>query len=359
MLLNVIVGALMAGVVGAAPAATHGLPLSVYAVSKGPLLNGVSVSRGGRVFASMPRWTSDATPGVAEVGRDGSFTPFPGGAWNDWRSGESGEGRLVSVRSVMVDEDDYLWVLDEGPPMLARTVAPSAGLLPKLVQFDLKRNEAIKVYTIGPSVAPEGSNLGHIQTDANFIYISEPGLGAIIVIDRKSGAMFRRLAGAPQSKADPTVRPVIAGRELLVRGEVPQVHLDLLELDKSGDWLYFMSLFGPDLYRIKVADLTNMSLDDAALAARIERVADVPPSTGLTKDREGRLYVCSITDQAILRLAADKSWEVIAQDPRIDIPNAPSFAPDGSFYFPVSRSDLAVEGKPAGDSTIFRIGPVL
>ena len=49
------------------------------------MLNGVAVSPRGRVFASFPRWTSLAAPSVMEAMPDGSFEPYPGDAWNEWR----------------------------------------------------------------------------------------------------------------------------------------------------------------------------------------------------------------------------------------------------------------------------------
>jgi hypothetical protein len=347
--------------IGAAHSQTQiaGFPLNVYATSPGPLINGVAVSPSGRVFASLPRWSKGATPGVAEITTDKEFTPFPGKGWNDWTPESKPDFKFVSVHSVYADHENQLWVADEGSPIVSRTVEHSANILPKVVQIDLGTGTVRKVYPIRSTVlTSKGSDIGHVRVDRQYIYVSEPGLGSIIVIDRRSGVMHRRLADVAQSKADPTIAPVIKGEPLLVNGGVPQIHLDLLELDTTGKWLYFMPLFGPHLYKIRIADLVNFGIDDSVLANRIDIAADVPPSTGLTKDRYGVLYLCSLTDMAIVRLDQRGIKHVITSDPRINLPNEPSFGPDGSLYFPVSRPAFVKNSGPDQAAIIYRIGPL-
>ncbi|HKT53131.1 MAG TPA: L-dopachrome tautomerase-related protein [Caulobacteraceae bacterium] len=328
----------------------------MVAALPGVLLNGVAVSPTGRIFISVPRWQDVPTPGVIELLPGGSHRPFPGNDWNAWRTGQPAENAFVSVHSISADQDGNLWVVDEGPPFHGRpstTAAqdPYAGVLPKIVQIDIASGKVVQTYPIDREAAPPGSNFGHVRIDGRFLYVSEPGIGSVIVIDRRTKAIHRRLAGVKAAKADPTVMPSFAGVPIAPAGEAPQIHLDHMEIDAKGEKLFFMSLFGPTLYSIKIADLTNWSLSDQDLEKRISVEGPVPAATGLRKDAKGDLYICSITDFAIMRRTPNGSWEIVARDPRIYIPNNPSFGPDGSLYFPVSRPpgipDIGVDGPPA------------
>ena len=111
-------------------------PDIVRVAASDAMLNGAAVSPEGRVFSSFPRWTETLTPGVAEAMPDGTFKPFPGGAWNDWRPGASTQDRFVAVHSVHADRDNNLWVIDDSAPH-HQTLE---GARPKIVKIDLKRN---------------------------------------------------------------------------------------------------------------------------------------------------------------------------------------------------------------------------
>ena len=332
-----------------------GEPIELVAALPGVLLNGVAVSPTGRIFISLPRWAGSPTPGVIELLPDGSYRPFPGGDWNDWRYGKSADNAFVSVHSISADPDGNLWVIDEGPPLTALRDPTYAEVLPKIVQVDAASGKVLHTYPINREAAPPGSNFGHLRLDDRFLYVSEPGIGSVVVIDRRTKTVRRRLADAKVAKADPTIIPSFAGVPIAAAGKVPQVHLDHMEIDAQGEKLFFMSLFGPTLYSVRIEDLTNWALSDHDLEKRVCVEGPVPPATGLRKDAAGDLYICSITDFAIMRRTNKGGWAIVARDPRIYLPNNPSFGPDGSLYFPVSQPpgipDIGVNGPPA----IYRI----
>ena len=340
--------------------ASAGRPIELVAALPGVLLNGVAVSPGGRIFISLPRWAGKPTPGVIELLADGSHRPFPGGDWNGWEPGRPAGEAFVSVHSISADADGNLWVVDEGPPFhgqaaTAQSEQAYAQVLPKIVQIDVASGKVVQTYLIDRQAAPRGSNFGHVRLDEHFLYVSEPGIGSVIVIDRRTKQVRRRLAGAKAAKADPTIVPVFAGVPIAALGKGPQIHLDHMEIDATGEKLFFMSLFGPTLYSISIKDLTNWSLSDQDLEGRISVEGPVPAATGMRKDARGDLYICAITDFAIMRRTGEGGWEIVARDPRIYLPNNPSFGPDGDLYFPVSHPpgipDIGVDGPPA----IYRI----
>ena len=162
---------------------------------------------------------------------------------------------------------------------------------------------------------------------------------AIIVVDLASGAARKVLANHRLTLADPNATAMIQGREFRARnGGVPQVHVDLLELSGDGKWLYFAALLGPMLRRVPTMALQDVSLSDDEVAATVEDVIGVPPLAGLARDARDNLYICSFTQDAILRLKPGaKVLETLITDPRISFPNEGCVGPDGYFYFPGSQ----------------------
>ncbi len=299
------------------------------------MLNGVAVSPRGRVFASFPRWTSLAAPSVMEAMPDGSFKPYPGNEWNEWRPGASNHDRIVSSHAVFADSSNNLWVVDDAAPRVAPPVVGAA----KLVKIDLATDRVSRVYPLGAEILPKGTMIGHMRVDARFAYVTEAHHGSIVVVDLATGRARKLLEGHPSTRADPSIVPVVEGREMRRQtGEVPLLHVDLLELSVDAKWLYFMPLFGPVLRRIETRFLQDETLTEAEVAAGVEDVVRVPPLAGITIDRAGNLYFCSFTDNAILMMGKDRKLETLVADPRISFPNEPSIGPDGCLYFPSSQA---------------------
>ena len=304
------------------------------AASPEAMINGVAVSPGGRVFSSFPRWTETPTPGVAEAMPDGTFKPFPGGAWNEWRPGASTQDRFVAVHSVHADRDNNLWVIDDSAPH--HQTLESAR--PKIVKIDLKRNAIARVYALDAEAAPPGAILGHMRVDGRHAFVTESHHGAIIVLDLETGAARRRLGNAAETRADPSIVPVIDGKEMRRwDGSVQRINVNLLELSPDRKTLYFMALFGPMVRRIETRALVDSALDDAAIVPQIREFARVPPCAGIAADSRGTLYFSSFTENAIAAIGADGERRLLAQDPRISFPNEGCVGPDGYFYFPASQ----------------------
>jgi Major royal jelly protein len=181
--------------------------------------------------------------------------------------------------------------------------------------------------------------LGHIRVDADHLYVTESSVGAIIIIERRSGRARRVLAGHPKLLADPHIVPVIEGREFRSRsGKVPIVNASLIELSMDGEWLYFNCLFGPMLRRVPVERLLNDDLSDETIGNSIEDIVPIPPCAGIAKDNNGMLYLSSFTNNSILRLNR-KELEVVASHPRIAFPNESSVGPDNWFYVPACQAN--------------------
>ena len=308
--------------------------LTRVAASPDSMINGVAVAPDGRVFASFPRWMEAPTPGVAEAMPDGTFRAFPGGAWNAWQPGQPTQDRFVTVHSVFADRGSSLWVIDNSAPHHETL----AGARPKIVQIDLRRNAVSRVYALDEVAAPPGAILGHMRVFGRHAFVTESHFGAIIVLDLETGAARRRLEKAAQTRADPTIVPVIDGKEFRRwDGGVQRVNVNLLELSTDRTWLYFTALFGPMLRRVETRLLLDPTLDDDAIVPHIQDIGPIPPCAGITIDARDNLYLSSFTENAIATVGADRVRRIVAADPRISFPNEGCVGPDGDLYFPASQ----------------------
>ena len=297
-------------------------------------VTGVAVSKSGRVFVNFPKWSDDHTISVAEI-VDGKPRPFPNMQWN---SDGPAEERFVCVQSVYVDAEDNLWVLDAASPKMQGIVKGG----PKLLKVDLKTGQVVRTIPFGEDVAPAKSYLNDVRIDtaAKIAFITESGVGAIIVADLNTGKARRLLGEHPSTKAEKDVKLNIEGRELLVEQTktAPQIHADGLALDAKNGWLYYQALTGRTLYRIKTDFLKNETLSSSSLAEKVEKVAETGPPDGMLEARDGSVYITSLEDNAIVRFTPETSkLDRVVQDKRLSWPDSLAWGPDGALYITASQ----------------------
>ena len=111
------------------------------------------------------------------------------------------------MQSVVVDDQDALWVLDPASPKTEAVVEGG----PKLVKIDLATNKVMQTITFDENVAPKRSYLNDVRLDTKTgdAFITESGTGAIIVVDLKSGQARRLLANNPSTKLEPEAEIVV------------------------------------------------------------------------------------------------------------------------------------------------------
>ena len=295
-------------------------------------LTGITVSKTGRVFISFPRWSPVYKNAVIEVMPDGSSEPFPNEGWNRWDlSPQSAADHFVCVQSVVVDSEDALWVLDPAAPMLM-SIVPGG---PKLVKIDLKTDKVVRAFPIDSATAKTSTYLNDVRFDnkRNFAYITDSGLGGIVVVDLATRRSHRALDGDPSVMPDKSVKITIGGKPVLgPSGKTPAFHSDGIALSPDGDYLYYQPIAAKTLYRVKTE-----SLRDPNGKPRPEKFATTFPVDGIWMDSRQNIYVSNLEKYAVSRLTPGKKMEPIVSDPRLQWPDTFSEGPDGFIYITASQ----------------------
>jgi sugar lactone lactonase YvrE len=304
-------------------------------------VTGIAISRQGRLFVSFPRWVGNPRQSVAELMSDGSVRPYPDSEWNSWNGDTAAAGNhFVCVQSVFVDDNDFLWILDPASPGFKGVVQGGA----KLVKVNLASNQVVKVVAFDGTIAPPASYLNDVRVDTmdDVAYITDSGMGAIVVVDLQSDLSRRLLADHPSTKAEPGVVLTINGRELRdENGKVPQINADGIALDPKRRFLYYHALTGRTLYRIDTRYLKDAALNPADIGPHVEKLSDTGPVDGMEMDPNFDLFLTSLEDGSIQRYRVyDGSMLRIAGNESIQWPDSICIGADGYLYFTDSQINL-------------------
>ena len=328
---------------------SRGAELELVAAFPDRQITGVAVSRTGRIFVNLPRWTQDVPVSVAEL-VDGQLRPYPDAGWNSWRNTSPGgpERRFVCVQSVVMDPQDDLWVLDPAGPGMSGPVPGG----PKLVRVDLNTDAVTRVIAFGPEVAPPGSYLNDVRfsPDGRTAYITDSGRrGALVVVDTVSGAARRVLDGHPSTEAEPEVVPAADGHPLRrADGSTMRTGADGIAISPDGATLYWQALTGRTLYAIPTAALRDAALPPDRLAAEIRHIGQTHVADGLWIDAGGRFFVTNPETGGVdMAQAPGQALSELVRDDRLRWPDSFAQGPDGA---------LLVTGSGIQDSPWFRPG---
>lgn len=328
------------------------LPFEVVAKSYAERWTGVAVSKEGRIFVNYPRWDGPYRNAVEELLPDGSRRPYPNPKMNLWRAGDDPSTGLVCVQSVHVDDKDRLWILDPASPNFTGVVEGGA----KLIHVDLKTDAVVQTIAFDAEIAPRSSYLNDVRVDTkrNIAYITDSGLGAIIVVDLEAGTARRVLAGHSSTQAEAGFTPIIEGTPLRYGGDgdAPRIKSDGLALSPNREWLYYQALSARSLFRVPTDALLDDTLSPNALAQRVEYLGATVSTDGMAVDNDGNLYFSALEKNAIVVRKPDGTTFTLTSGDEISWPD--SFAVDrrrGELYFTTAQ----IHKRPIfhkGDSTI-------
>jgi sugar lactone lactonase YvrE len=295
---------------------------------------GVSVASG-RVFVNFPFWSDDHTVSVAEI-KDGKPVAFPDETWNT-KEGDAAK-RFVCVQSVVVDSSDFLWALDAGSPKQEGVIAGGA----KLVKVDLKTNAVAQVIPIEDEYAPKKSYLNDVRFDlkSGHAFITESGIGSIIVVDLKDGTKRRFLANHPSTKME-------VGKELVVDGikpidpatqGTPQFQADGIALDAAKGILYFHALTADTLYQVPTSAPIDPKATDEMVGKKVTKVGKTPAPDGMLEEKDGGVLLAAFEKNAIVRVNPESGKATaVVEDKRLQWPDTLSWGPEGYLYITTSQ----------------------
>ena len=325
-------------------------------------VTGVTVAKDGRIFVNFPRWTEDAPVSVAEVASDGSIRPYPDQQWNAWRNAKRDQmdagQHFVCVQSVVADDHGNLWVLDPAAPAQS-TLVPGG---PKLVKIDIAANQVKQVIAFDEKAAPQGSYLNDVRfsADGRLAYITDSGArGALLVVDLASGKARRLLDGHPSTQPEKGVVIKTDGKELRrPDGRGVEFAADGIALSPDGKYLYWQAIKGRTLYRVATSALADAALPASAVESKVEKVGENGPADGLLIDRQGRMYISAVEENAVKIREGDRV-SVLLQDSQLRWPDTFTQGPDGTVYVTSSRimdmNWFKPENPASLKTTLFRI----
>lgn len=312
---------------------------------------GVAVA-GSRMFVNYPRWSADVPVSVAEL-RKGEPVPYPNSEWNSWTPGVDPATHFVCVQSVFVDPSgSNLWVVDAASPNM-EGIVPGG---PKLVQIHLSKGSVEKVYPIPAEVAPAKSYLNDVRIDleTSTAYLTDSGLGAIIVLDLKSGESRRLLSRHRSVKSEEQILTV-GGKPWLRNGKPPVIHADGIALNEKRDYLYYQALTGKTLYRIPTSALRDKSMSETTLELQVESLGVRGVADGIEFGKDGNLYLSALEEDAVNRFTTSGRVETVVRDPRLAWPDSFAVSSDGTVY--VTTSQIHLGPNPPEPYRIFKLAP--
>ena len=176
----------------------------------------------------------------------------------------------------------------------------------------------------------------------DFAFITDSGLGSIVVLNLKTGSVRRLLERNPSTKAEAGVEPIIGGQPWKFSSDntTPQVHTDGIAIDPKHEYVYYKALVGKTLYRVPIKSLINESLLEQELENLVEVVAITEPTDGLEFDAHGNLYMTSLEWNAIKVLKQNGVLEVFARSTDFLWPDTITISSDGHLIFTATQFHL-------------------
>lgn len=320
---------------GAGAGGGSGIEPTLVAESADRQWTGVAwIGSSGDVVVNYPRWTDEYTNAVERlrIGDGGTATPV---AWPDAAMNDAGDPadmsmrerfeKLIAVQAVHTDRKGRIWILDTGNPGFGGVLEGAA----KLVMVNPSTGRVERTYAFDRDIAQDNTYLNDVRIDVRHerAYITDSGIGGLIVVDLDTGDARRVLDGHPSTLAEPGFTPIIGGRAFVdpETGQPPQIHADGIALSPDGRHLYWQALTAKTLYRLPTRVLSDMKLDDAEIAAAVETVGRTVVTDGMAFDGRGNLYFTALEHDAVMYRTPTGEIRTLWGSPRLAWPDSFSY----------------------------------
>ena len=234
------------------------------------------------------------------------------------------------------------------------------------MKIDVETKQVYGTIPFGADICPAKSYLNDVRIDTTrqVAYLTESGIGSIIVVDLKTGKTRRVLVEDDSTLADKKVDLTINGKEVeSAEKKKPNFNADGIALSPDNDWLYYQPIFSAKLYRVATAKLRDENVSKTDLSKAVETVGESFPTDGFWMDKAGYLYQSDLRDGAIQRRKVPTGpVELVCSDPRIQWPDSFAQGPAGDIYFSCSHIHQSPQyngGKTARTTPyqIFKVKP--
>lgn len=302
------------------------------------LAQGLKFDSAGNMYVTTARWGGADIPAtvsrLVKAGDGFELQAFPSEALNDV---ENPEG-LKAVLGFEIDENDVMWILDQGHV----AGAPSGEKDEKLVLWDIKAGKEIQRLAFGPEVSNKTcSFLNDVVVDnsSGFAYITDSGIfsdplcGGLIVYDKNTNTARRVLNATKFTNDEPNFSFAIDGRQVLKNGRM-RTGADGIALSGDKQTLYWTNLTGNALYSLPTALLRDPKVSEAELQGAIRVEVVLPSNTdGLTADKDGNVYLTALQLNGVLKWdPATRRLSQVAYHPEMSWPDTLAWAPDGTLH---------------------------
>jgi sugar lactone lactonase YvrE len=270
---------------------------------RGAMPAGFKADSQGNFYLSVPRWSSGIPATLNKLVKKGDrwlLSPFP-----NWESNKEGDPKaLQSVLGYEIDENNVMWVLDQGHI----DGAPSKDGAQKLVAYDLNTKKIVLAVTIPDSIASyNASFLNDLAVDNKngYVYIADSGIftdplrGGIIVYNMKA-KRFRRVLDQHFSVQDqPAFRFSIGGKKVW-KDNPMRTGADGIALSADRKTLYWCPLTSRNLYSIDTGFLRDYSTPLETITGAVVDLGSKGTNTdGMTADDHGRIWFTMLEGQGI------------------------------------------------------------
>jgi sugar lactone lactonase YvrE len=266
---------------------------------------GVKVDRQGNYYVSVPRWAQGIPSTMNRiVVKDGKplLEAFP-----SWDFNKPGDVKVLqSVLGYEIDENNRMWILDQGK--IAYNPSPEGSQ--KLIVWDLSTNKMIDSINIPNEIANyRTSFLNDLVVDNKngFVYITDSGngwpdhevVGGIIVYNMKTKQLRRVLNQHDSTQDVPGFRFSIAGRPVFTDRPI-RLGSDGIALSADRSVLYYCPITGRNLYSIDTALLRNFNTPEQQIRAAVQAIGSKGTTTdGMHADNKGNVWYTMLEGQGV------------------------------------------------------------
>lgn len=265
---------------------------------------------------SRPEWIK-----LLEI-KHGQGVPYPS---------EAAQTMFNTPLGVFCDRQNRLWVIDHGNHGLDGV---------KLMAFDLGTNQLVHQYTFPQAVAEKGSffNDLSVSPDGNFVVVADVSFWrkspSLVVYDIAKG-QSRSLLDGHASVENQGWMPVNKIKKMRFFGGLADLMpgIDGLDIDPTGQWIYYAAMSHDEAYRVPLAIATDFSTAPEDVAKSVESIGKKPLSDGIRADSAQNVLITDVDHNGIFVInAVSKKSFTLIKDDRIRWADGLSKGGDGYWY---------------------------